>query len=120
MGKSVGEMCSMLYEMAKTDSARRFHSLYDKIHRMDFLQEAWKQVRENGGSAGTDGITVRNVVEQGEQQLLEQIQRELKERTYRPSPVRRVWIPKPNGKKRELGIPTVRDRIVQTAVKIAI
>ncbi len=120
MGKSVSEMCSMLYEMAKTDSARRFHSLYDKICRMDFLLEAWKQVKENGGSAGTDGITVRSILEQGEQQLLEQIQQELSERTYRPSPVRRVWIPKPNGKKRGLGIPTVRDRIVQTAVKIVI
>lgn len=110
----------MLYEMAKTDSSRRFHSLYDKVWRMDFLQEAWKQVSENGGSAGTDGTTIRSISEQGERQLLEQIQQELKTRTYRPSPVKRVWIPKPNGKRRGLGIPTVRDRIVQTAVKIVI
>ncbi len=120
MGKTVSEFSSMLYEMAKTDSSRRFHSLYDKVQRMDFLEEAWKQVSENGGSAGTDGMTIRSISEQGAQQLLEQIQQELKTRTYRPSPLRRVWIPKPNGKKRGLGIPTVKDRIVQTAVKMVI
>jgi group II intron reverse transcriptase/maturase len=120
MGKNVSEFSSMLYEMAKTDSIRRFHSLYDKVQRMDFLEEAWKQVSENGGSAGTDGMTIRSFSEQGAQQLLEQIQQELRERTYRPSPLRRVWIPKPNGKKRGLGIPTVKDRIVQTAVKMVI
>lgn len=120
MGKNVSEFNSMLYEMAKTDSSRRFHSLYDKVQRMDFLEEAWKQVSENDGSAGTDGMTIRSISEQGAQQLLEQIQQELRERTYRPSPLRRVWIPKPNGKKRGLGIPTVKDRIVQTAVKMVI
>ena len=120
MGKNVSEFCSMLYEMAKTDSSRRFHSLYDKVQRMDFLEEAWKQVSENDGSAGTDGMTIRSISEQGAQQLLELIQQELRERTYSPSPLRRVWIPKSNGKKRGLGIPTVKDRIVQTAVKMVI
>ncbi len=120
MGKNVSELQRMLYDMAKANPEKRFHSLYDKIQRMDVLEEAWESVRKNGGSPGIDGITISEIKKEGVEKLLNEIQSELKTKIYQPSPLKRVYIPKANGKQRPLSIPTVKDRITQTAIKIII
>lgn len=109
-----------LYLAAKKDKQRRFHALYDRIFRLDILWRAWKEVRENKGSAGIDGITFEMIEEYGVEEYLLDIQEDLKNKEYRPKPVKRVYIPKLDGKQRPLGIPTIRDRIVQQACKIVI
>jgi group II intron reverse transcriptase/maturase len=109
-----------LYLAAKRSRNRRFHALYDRIFRSDILWRAWEEVRRNGGSAGIDGITIEDVERGGVEGFLSQITRDLKGQTYRPKPVLRVYIPKPDGKQRPLGIPTVRDRVVQQACRIVI
>ena len=109
-----------LYLAAKKDKQRRFHALYDRIFRLDILWRAWKEVQENKGSAGIDGITYEMIEEYGVEEYLLDIQEDLKNKEYRPKPVKRVYIPKPDGKQRPLGIPTIRDRIVQQACKIVI
>ena len=101
-----------LYLAAKKDKQRRFHALYDRIFRLDILWRAWKEVRENMGSAGIDNITFEMVEEYGVEEYLLDIQEDLQNKKYRPKPVKRVYIPKPDGKQRPLGIPTIRDRIV--------
>ena len=116
----VSELRGKLYDIAKADPERRFHSLYDKIQRMDVLKHAWESVRKNGGSPGIDGITIGKLEKDGIEELITDIQAELKTRTYTPSPLKRVYIPKANGKNRPLSIPTVKDRITQTAIKIII
>ncbi len=116
----VSELRGKLYDIAKADPERRFHSLYDKIQRMDVLKEAWESVMKNGGSPGIDGTTIEKLKKDGIDLLLKEIQSELKARTYTPSPLKRIYIPKANGKKRPLSIPTVKDRITQTAIKIII
>jgi len=105
---------------AKTSKTRRFHALYDRIYRSDVLWEACKRVRSNKGAAGVDETTLRSIEEQGALQFLEGIQADLKAGRYRPSPVKRRWIPKANGKQRPLGIPTVRNRVIQMAAKLVI
>ena len=110
-----------LYRAAKADPGRRFHALYDKVHRRDVLERAWEQVRANRGAAGIDRITLADVERYGVSVLLGELASDLKEETYRPLPSRRVFIPKPGQEeKRPLSIPAIRDRIVQAALKIVI
>lgn len=114
------ELQVKLYLSAKASKTRKFHVLYDKIYRMDILEEAWKHVKTNNGSAGIDEVTIKEIEENGITTILKEIQQDLQNGEYRPKPVLRVEIPKSNGKMRPLGIPTVKDRIVQAAVKIVI
>jgi len=114
------ELQRKLYLAAKRDRNRRFHALYDRIFRPDILRQAWEEVRRNGGGAGKDGVTIEDVEREGVEQFLGQIEQDLKAGTYRPSPVLRVYIPKADGRQRPLGIPTVRDRVVQQACKMVI
>jgi RNA-directed DNA polymerase len=110
-----------LYRAAKADPGRRFHALYDKVHRRDVLERAWVQVRRNAGAPGIDRETLHDVEEYGVARLLDELATDLKEHRYRPLPARRVFIPKPgSSEKRPLSIPRVRDRIVQAALKIVI
>jgi group II intron reverse transcriptase/maturase len=114
------ELREKLYLAAKTSKTRRFHALYDKVYRLDFLKNAWSQVKRNKGSAGVDGESIEDIVMKGEDEVLLEIQQTLERNEYRPRSVKRVYIPKPDGRKRPLGIPTVRDRIVQASVKALI
>jgi RNA-directed DNA polymerase len=116
--EKVRQLQRKLYVCAKQSKTRRFHALYDRIHRSDVLREAWKRVRSNGGAAGVDGETIQAIEERGPGEFLTEIQAALKAGRYRPSPVKRRYIPKADGKQRPLGIPTVRDRVVQMAAKI--
>jgi len=110
-----------LYRAAKADPGRRFHALYDKVHRKDVLERAWGQVRRNNGAPGIDQITLSDVEEYGVDRLLDELAAELKDGAYRPLPARRVSIPKPGtDERRPLSIPPVRDRVVQAAVKIVL
>src|SRR5271165_1940221 len=118
--EKVRKLQRRLWVCAKSSKTRRFHALYDRIHRSDVLWEAWKRVRSNKGAAGVDETTLRSIEERGVTQFLEGIQADLKAGRYRPSPVKRRWIPKADGKQRPLGIPTVRDRVVQMAAKLVI
>ena len=118
--EKVRQLQNKLYLTAKKCSSRRFHALYDKVFRDDVLYEAWKRVKANKGSSGIDGITIEDIEAKGVNCYLTGIQSELKSGTYRPLPVRRVMIPKSDGSQRPLGIPCVKDRIVQMATKITI
>jgi RNA-directed DNA polymerase len=109
-----------LWTVAKRDKSRRFHALYDRIYRWDILEEAWRRVRQNRGSSGVDKETIQEIETKGVESFLRGIERELKEGRYRPKPVRRVMIDKSDGRKRPLGIPTVKDRVVQMATKLVI
>lgn len=105
-----------LAEKAKQEPNFRFYVLYDRIYRLDVLESAWEKVRRNRGSAGVDKQTIRDIENYGVEKLILELHEELKTKRYTPSPVRRVHIPKGDGKMRPLGIPTVRDRIVQQAI----
>ena len=116
----VRQLQNRLWAAAKQSSGRRFHALYDRIYRSDVLWEAWERVRANRGAAGVDGLTLAAVEGYGVHRLLGELAADLRAGIYRPSPVRRVEIPKPDGAKRPLGIPTVRDRVCQQAAKLVL
>jgi RNA-directed DNA polymerase len=114
------ELQRKLWVAAKRSPDRRFHALFDRIHSSDVLWEAWRRVRKNRGAAGIDRQTLEAVEELGVARVLGEIQSELREGRYRPLPVRRVTIPKPQGGVRPLGIPIVKDRVVQQAARIVL
>lgn len=119
-GGDVRELQRTLWVCAKRSPERRFHALYDRIHRSDVLREAWKRVRRNRGAAGVDGLTLAEVEAYGVERMLGELQCALRQGSYRPAPVRRVAIPKPDGGVRPLGIPTVCDRVVQQAARMVL
>jgi RNA-directed DNA polymerase len=115
---NVRRLQNRLWAAAKQSSGRRFHALFDRIHRQDVLWEAWERVRANRGAAGVDRMTLAAVEDYGVHRMLGELAADLRAGIYRPAPVRRVEIPKPDGRKRPLGIPTVRDRVCQQAAKL--
>jgi RNA-directed DNA polymerase len=109
-----------LYSKAKAEPAFRFYLLYDKICRADILARAWEQARCNDGAPGVDGVSFADIERSGVERWLAALREDLVSRAYRPAPVRRVMIPKPGGGERPLGIPTIRDRVAQTAAKLVL
>ena len=107
-----------LYRAAKRSPDRRFHALYDKVRRADVLGRAWNEVAANGGAPGVDGVSITGIEERGVEEFLGALRAELEAGSYRPLPVRRVSIPKSSGGTRNLGVPAVRDRVVQAAAKL--
>ena len=105
--KTVEKLQTSLQAKAKTEPAFRFYSLWDKICRVDVLQEAYRRCRRNAGAAGVDGMTFEQIEAQGVERWLERLREELISGRYAPKPLLRVWIPKSNGGQRPLGIPTV-------------
>ncbi|BBU20624.1 RNA-directed DNA polymerase [Mycobacterium xenopi] len=119
-GVKVRQLQRALWAAAKQSEGRRFHALFDRIYRGDVLWEAWFRVCKNKGAAGVDRITVAAVEDYGVDRMLRELRGDLRTGRYRPAPARRVEIPKPQGGKRPLGIPTVRDRVAQAAAKIVL
>jgi len=117
---TVRKLQRALYTKAKAEPSFRFYSLWDKVYREDVLQEAWRRCRANGGSAGVDGVRFEDIETEGVEAWLGNLQEELRSKQYRPQPLVRVWIPKASGGQRPLGIPTIRDRVVQTAMVLVI
>jgi len=118
--RKIFELQRKLYLKSKQEGNFRFYSLFDKIHREDILLQSYQICKANRGSAGVDNITFAMIEEEGLEAYIQDLSSELKDDMYRPSPVKRVEIPKPDGKTRPLGIPTIKDRIVQTALKLMI
>ena len=109
-----------LYQKAKGEPSYRFYLLYDKIYREDILNHAYALAKSNQGAPGVDGQTFQGIESQGLEEWLSGIKEDLRAKTYQPQAVRRVMIPKPGGGERPLGIPTIRDRVVQTAAKLVL
>ena len=118
--ENVRRLQDRLRDVAKQQPGRKFHALYDRISRSDVLEEAWNQVRRNQGAAGVDAQTIVAIEQSGVKDFLEAIQAELRDNAYQPQAVLRRYIPKADGKQRPLGIPTVRDRVVQAATKLVL
>ncbi|MBI4743969.1 MAG: group II intron reverse transcriptase/maturase [Actinobacteria bacterium] len=116
----VQELQRKLYLKAKSQPNFRFYALYDKIYRIDVLKKAWQKVKTNHGSPGIDGKTIEDIEKKGTEEFLKEIQKELRTEEYRPQPAKRVYIPKTDKKMRPLSIPTIKDRVVQMALKIVI
>jgi RNA-directed DNA polymerase len=118
--EKIRELQRALYMRAKKEPKFRFYALYDKVYRADILEHAYRVAKSNGGAPGPDGLTFEQIEQTGATVMLEELHDALKTKTYRPGPVRRVYIPKSNGGERPLGIPNIRDRIVQTAAKLVL
>src|SRR6478609_7727622 len=118
--ESIRKLQRKLYLKAKDEPSFRFYLLYDKICREEFLRHAYDLARANKGAPGVDGVTFATVEAAGVEAWLAAIRKDLVSKTYRPDPVRRAMIPKPGGGERPLGIPTIRDRVVQTAAKLVL
>ena len=118
----IASLMEKLGQKAKREPNFRFYTLYGHLSKEDLLQEAWKVVKRNGGSAGIDNVTIRDIETSsgGVREFLKVIQEEIRDKTYYPKPVKRVYIPKSDGKLRPLGIPTVKDRVVQAALLLII
>jgi len=109
-----------LQAKAKAEPAFRFYSLWDKVCRADVLEEAYRACRRNGGAPGCDGTTFDQITAHGQERWLEELRQELRAGAYRPQPLLRVWIPKSNGGQRPLGIPCIRDRVVEMAALLVL
>jgi RNA-directed DNA polymerase len=118
--ESIRQLQRKLYVAAKQQPERRFHQLYDKIYRADILEHAYALARSNAGAPGVDGVTFEDIESKGLAEWLEGLRKELHDKTYKPSPVRRAMIAKPGGGERPLGIPTIRDRVAQSAAKLVV
>ena len=119
LNEKAQQLCEKLYLAAKKSKTRRFHQLYDKVYRMDILSDGWEIVKQNKGCAGVDRMSISDVIEYGQDKYLQELHELLLDtHKYHPRKIKRVYIPKANGKQRPLGIPVIRDRIVQTATKI--
>ena len=117
---SIQKLQTALHVKAKEEPEYRFYLLYDKVYRSDVLEYAYRCCKVNRGAAGVDGQRFEDITAYGEERWLGELAERLRGKDYRPEAVQRVWIPKPNGESRPLGIPTITDRVVQTALMLVI